>query len=136
MRRLILKSKIHRARVTAASVDYEGSISIDPELMAAADILSYEQVHVFDITNGARLVTYAIPGAGGEICINGAAARLVDVDDLVIVASFCDLAPAETEAFRPRLVYVDSENRINAVKRPAIADTAATPETVPADGKD
>lgn len=124
MRRMILKSKIHRAAVTAASIDYEGSITIDAELMRAADILPYEQVHVFDVDNGNRLVTYAIAGDAGEICVNGAAARLVDIGDEVIIASFCDLAPAELKSFRPSLVYVDGHNRITATRRPAVMETA------------
>lgn len=123
MRRVILKSKIHRATVTAASIDYEGSISIDTELMRAADILPFEQVHVFDVNNGARLMTYAIPGSQGEICVNGAAARLVSIGDEVIIASFCDLAPAELEDFRPMLVYVDSGNRITGTRSPAVMDS-------------
>lgn len=125
MRRMLLKSKIHRATVTAASIDYEGSITIDAELLRAADILPYEQVHVFDVNNGARLVTYALSGSRGEICINGAAARLVDVGDEVIIASFCDLSPAELDRFRPRLVYVDGHNRITRTSDPAINDTGA-----------
>lgn len=122
MRRIILKSKIHRATVTDASIDYEGSITIDSELMAAADILPYEQVHVFDVNNAARFVTYAIPGGRGVICVNGAAARLVDVGDEVIILSFCELMPAELEGFRPRLVYVDADNRMT---------DAASPEIIP-----
>jgi aspartate 1-decarboxylase len=133
MRRLMLKSKIHRATVTAASIDYEGSISIDSSLMAAADILPYEQVHVFDVANGARLVTYAIPGSDGEICVNGAAARLVDVGDEVIIASFCDLAAAEIEDFRPRLVYVDSDNLITDTNSPAVGGFT---KAVPASGQE
>jgi len=117
----MLKGKIHRATVTAASVDYEGSITIDSRLMEAADILAYEQVHVFDVDNGARLVTYAIPGGAGEICMNGAAARLVDVGDQVIIASFCELAPAEVDSFSPRLVYVDSSNSITGTKSPPVS---------------
>lgn len=130
MRRTILKSKIHRATVTASSVDYEGSITIDRSLMEAADVMPFEQVHVFDVENGSRLVTYAIPGGSGEICVNGAAARLVDVGDNVIIASFCDLAPAELENFRPRLVYVDGRNRITGTHSPSVCgsgEDAASP---------
>ncbi|MEK7816901.1 MAG: aspartate 1-decarboxylase [Actinomycetota bacterium] len=112
MRRIMLKSKIHRATVTAASVDYEGSITIDRNLMEAADIFTCEQVHVLDVNNGARLVTYAMPGESGEICINGAAARKVDVGDKVIIISYGGLVPREWEGFQPRLILVDEENRI------------------------
>src|SRR4030067_649927 len=88
--RTMLKSKIHRAHVTGANVGYEGSITLDPELMDAADILPFEQVHVLDITNGARLQTYAIEGprGSGEVVINGAAARMVGEGDLVIVLTY------------------------------------------------
>lgn len=116
MRRIMMKSKIHRATVTAASVDYEGSITIDSELMAAADIFAYEQVHVLDVNNGTRLVTYAIPGEAGEICVNGAAARLVDIGDLVIIISYGGLVPREWEGFEPKVVKVDAANRITAVE--------------------
>lgn len=111
MRRTMMKSKIHRATVTAASVDYEGSITIDRALMSAADIMPHEQVHVLDIRNGARLVTYAIPGEAGEICVNGAAARLVDIGDLVIIISYADYAASELEGFEPKVVRVDEANR-------------------------
>ncbi len=112
MRTIMMKSKIHRARVTAADVDYEGSITIDAALMEAAGIRRYEQVHVFDVTNGERLVTYALPGNDGEICINGAAARRVRVGDEVIILSFGGFAARELEGFQPRLVKVDAENRL------------------------
>lgn len=115
MRRIMLKSKIHRARVTAASIDYEGSITIDERLMEAADILPHEQVHIYDITNGVRLVTYAIPGAEGEVCVNGAAARKVDVDDVVIIVSYGGFVPREWASHDPRVVSVDTDNRITAI---------------------
>ena len=116
--RTMLKGKIHRARVTHANVDYEGSISIDKTLMEAADILPYEQVHVLDINNGARLTTYAIeaePGSG-EIGIQGAAARLVSVGDKVIILSYCQVEEAEARSHHPTLVYVNEENAITEVK--------------------
>lgn len=116
MRRIMLKSKIHRATVTAASVDYEGSISIDSELMKAADILAHEQVHVLDVDNGARLVTYAIPGNPGEICMNGAAARKVAVGDTVIIVSYGGLVPKEWPDHEPVIVLVDKDNRISSIK--------------------
>jgi aspartate 1-decarboxylase len=112
----MLKSKIHRATVTAASVDYEGSITIDSELMAAADILEHEQVHVLDVDNGARLVTYAIPGDPGEICVNGAAARKVGIGDTIIVVSYGGLVPKEWPGHEPVIVLVDKDNRISSIK--------------------
>lgn len=117
MRRIMLKSKIHRATVTGASVDYEGSITVDRELMEAADIREYEQVHVLDISNGQRLETYAIAGGPGEICINGAAARLVEVGDMVIILSYVDLAPGELAEHRPLVVNVDKDNRLLQAER-------------------
>lgn len=116
--RVMLKSKIHRARVTHANTDYEGSISIDKTLMEAADILPYEQVHVLDINNGARLTTYAIEAEPdrGEIGIQGAAARLVSVGDKVIILSYCHVEEAEAHRHHPALVYVNEENAITEVK--------------------
>ena len=112
--RTMLKGKIHRARVTEANIDYEGSITIDKDLMEAADILPYEQVHVLDVDNGARLVTYAIEGerGSGVICMNGAAARLVYKGDTVIIISYCTLSDFEAHNHVPRLVYVNSKNQI------------------------
>ncbi|MCL4473502.1 MAG: aspartate 1-decarboxylase [Actinobacteria bacterium] len=121
MLRNMLKGKIHRATVTAASVDYAGSITIDSELMASADILAHEQVHVLDIDNGARLVTYAIPGGPGEICVNGAAARQVAVGDRVIIISYAEFTSAELTSYVPRIVLVDDDNRISRI------DAAADP---------
>jgi aspartate 1-decarboxylase len=113
VRRTLLKSKIHRATVTEADPEYEGSVSIDARLMAAADLLPFERVEIWDCTNGARLATYAIPAAAGsgEICINGAAAHRVKPGDIVIVASFCELDDAEARGFQPRRVFVDARNR-------------------------
>jgi aspartate 1-decarboxylase len=110
----MLKSKIHRATVTEANVEYEGSVSIDVDLLEAADILPWERVEIWDCTNGARLATYAIEGerGSGEICINGAAAHLVKPGDTVIIASFVQLDDAEARALRPRRVFVDARNRI------------------------
>ncbi len=112
MTRTMMSGKIHRATVTAADLDYVGSISLDPELMRAADILENEQVHVLDITNGNRLETYVIPGAPGEVCLNGAAAHLVDVGDLVIVVAYEQMSRAEALDHSARVVLVDEENRI------------------------
>jgi aspartate 1-decarboxylase len=111
MRRRMLKSKIHRATVTEADLNYIGSISLDPELMAAADILEHEQVAVLDIDNGARFETYAITGQPGQVCLNGAAARLVHVGDKVIVITYADYADAELEGYAPTVVHVDQWNR-------------------------
>ncbi|HZP26173.1 MAG TPA: aspartate 1-decarboxylase [Dehalococcoidia bacterium] len=112
--RTMLKSKIHRATVTEANINYEGSITLDPLLMEAADLLPFEQVHVLDINNGERLTTYVIEGRrdSGQICINGAAARLVNEGDFVIVLSYATLAEEEARSHKPTLVYVDADNRI------------------------
>ena len=120
--RTMLKGKIHRARVTDANLNYEGSITIDTLLMEAADILPYEMVHVLDIDNGARFETYAIDGerGSGEICINGAAARLVAKGDLVIILAYEVVSDEEARSAKPRLVYVDENNE------PLIAGVFAT----------
>ena len=110
MRRRMLKSKIHRATVTEADLNYIGSISLDPELMTAADILEHEQVVVLDIDNGARFETYAIIGQPGQVCLNGAAARLVHVGDKVIIITYADYEDAELKAFTPTVVHVDQWN--------------------------
>ncbi len=112
--RTMLKSKIHRATVTDANLDYEGSIAIDRLLMEAADILPYEMVHVLNVNNGARLQTYAIEGerGSGEICINGAAARLVSKGDTVIILSYIAVGEEEARFIEPKLVYVDEQNAI------------------------
>ncbi len=115
--RVMLKSKIHRARVTDANIDYEGSITIDKKLMEAADIFPYEQVHVLDVNNGARFTTYAIGGEKGEICLNGAAARLVVKGDIVIILSYCHVEDDEARNFMPKMVYVDAQNAITKTKR-------------------
>jgi aspartate 1-decarboxylase len=112
----MLKSKIHRATVTDANLNYEGSITIDRNLMKAADILPYEQVHVVDVNNGSRLVTYAIEGESGEICLNGAAARLVHKGDTVIILSYTNVEDDKLQDFHPTLVYVDAKNQITAKK--------------------
>ncbi|HUO47381.1 MAG TPA: aspartate 1-decarboxylase [Acidimicrobiales bacterium] len=110
MRRRMMKSKIHRATVTDANLDYVGSISLDPELMRLADIVEWEQVAVLDIDNGARFETYAIVGGPGEVCLNGAAARLVHRGDKVIVITYADYEAAELEDFAPTVVHVDGQN--------------------------
>ncbi len=116
MRRTFLKSKIHRATVTHADLEYEGSVSIDEDLLEAAGIWEYEAVHVWNITRGTRLQTYAIRGerGSGVICINGAAAHLNKPGDLVILASFAEMEESEARAFKPTVVLVDGQNRIVA----------------------
>ena len=112
MRRRMMNAKIHRARVTDADLNYVGSISIDPILMKAADILPNEQVSVYNLMNGARFETYAIEGSeDGQICLNGAAARLAQVGDLVIIVTFADLEEHELAGHEPRIVVVDGDNR-------------------------
>ena len=115
MLRTMCKSKIHRATVTGADLNYVGSITIDPVLMEAADLMEYEQVHVVNINNGARFETYVIPGepGAGEICLNGAAARLAHPGDRVIVISYAQYSEAELEKYRPVFIFVDEQNRIS-----------------------
>jgi aspartate 1-decarboxylase len=110
----MMKSKIHRATVTDANLHYVGSITIDRELMDLADMLENEQVHVLDIDNGARFETYVIPGGPGQICLNGAAARLVQPGDKVIIITYGDYDDAELDGFLPRVVHVDQDNRLSA----------------------
>ena len=112
--RTMLKSKIHRATVTDANLHYEGSVTVDPDLMDAAELLPYEQVHLLDIDNGARLQTYVIEGerGSGEIVVNGAAAHLIHRGDTMIVISYVTLPEEEARRLEPRLVYVDEANRI------------------------
>lgn len=114
MQRFFLKSKIHRATVTEANLDYEGSVTIDADLMQAAQIAEFEQVHVYDITNGNRIITYAIvgPAGSGTICINGAAAHKVHPGDLVILATYALLNDDESRQLKPQIVQVDKQNRM------------------------
>ena len=126
MRRRMLKSKIHRATVTEADLNYIGSISLDPELMAAADILEHEQVAVLDIDNGARFETYAITGQPGQVCLNGAAARLVHVGDKVIIITYADYEREELEHHTPTVVHVDQWNRAVPENRTVTASAAGS----------
>lgn len=114
MMRTMLKSKIHRATITDSDLHYVGSITIDPDLLEAADILDYEQVSVVDVDNGARFETYTIPGQRGsrEIKVNGAAARMVHTGDTIIVISYGQYDPADLESYEPVVVHVDRTNRI------------------------
>ena len=130
MQRQMLKSKIHRATITDCDIDYVGSVTLDPELMRQADLLPNEQVHIWDIANGARFVTYAIEGepGSGVVQVNGAAARLVRRGDKVIVASFATFGPDDLEHYSPVVVHVDDDNRPVAVD--SHPEVLLTPETV------
>lgn len=114
----MLKSKIHRATVTEANLDYVGSITIDEELLEKSGILEYEKVAVVDITNGARLETYTIAGERGSgiICLNGAAAKLINKGDLVIIMAYADMTPEDAKEAKPKVVFVDGDNKIKSVK--------------------
>jgi aspartate 1-decarboxylase len=130
VRRRMLKSKIHRAVVTDANLHYVGSVTIDRDLLEAADILEHEQVAVVDIDNGARLETYAIAGVrgSGDLCLNGAAARLVRPGDRVIVISYADYDDAEMDGYAPRVVHVDTSNRqVDEVTAELLAAAQAGP---------
>jgi aspartate 1-decarboxylase len=111
---VMLKSKIHKARVTDRVIDYEGSTTIDRALMDAVGILPYEQIQVYDISNGQRFETYAIaaPAGSGEVCVNGAAARLVEIGDEIIVASYAVLSEKDVAGHKPVIIILDAENRI------------------------
>ncbi|MBL8793534.1 MAG: aspartate 1-decarboxylase [Planctomycetia bacterium] len=113
----MLKGKIHRATVTQAELDYEGSLTVDASLLEAADILPFEEIHVWNVTRGTRLVTYAMVGepGSGTICVNGAGAHLVQPGDIVIVAAFVALERHEAPHHRPKVVLLDEKNRIKAI---------------------
>ncbi len=115
----MLKSKIHRATVTEANLDYEGSLTVDANLLEAADILQGEQIHVWNVTRGNRLVTYAMTGqpGSGVMCVNGAGAHLVQPGDIVIVATFADMDETEARTYRPKVIFVDEKNRIRPLAR-------------------
>ncbi len=114
MNRTMLKSKVHRATITDSDLNYVGSITMDPDLLEAADILEHELVHVLDVNNGARFETYTIAGrrGSGEVKVNGAAARLVHTGDIVIVVSYASYDEAELKTYEPRVVHVDATNQI------------------------
>jgi aspartate 1-decarboxylase len=122
MRLNVFKSKIHRATVTHADLEYEGSVTIDSDLLDAANILPYEAVHIWNVTRGTRLVTYALAGprGSGAVCVNGAAAHLNRPGDLVILATYADMDPAEARSYVPTVVRVDASNRILAEKGPEL----------------
>ncbi len=113
----MLKGKIHRATVTQADLDYVGSITIDEDLMKASGILEYEQVHIVDINNGARFETYVIAGEPGSgiICLNGAAARMVQKNDKIIIMAYCTLTEEELKTYKPTVVFVDDDNKVEKV---------------------
>jgi aspartate 1-decarboxylase len=115
----MLKGKIHRATVVQAELHYVGSITVDPDLLEAANILEYEMVQVVDIDNGNRLETYTIAGerGSGMICLNGAAARLVSAGDKVIIMCYCDMSPEEAKTHQPHVVFVDEKNQIETITR-------------------
>ncbi len=117
MRRRMFLGKIHRATVTQADLDYEGSVTIDTDLLEAAGILEHEEVHIWDVTNGNRLATYALagPAGSGVVCINGAAAHLISPGDIVILATFGDMEDSEARTHSPRVVFVDDANRITGL---------------------
>lgn len=118
MRRRMFLGKIHRATITHADLDYEGSVTIDTDLLDAAGILEHEEVHIWNVTRGTRLSTYALQGprGSGVICVNGAAAHHVEVGDLVIIASFVVLEDAEALTWRPKAVFVDRHNRLTELR--------------------
>ncbi len=124
MKRFMLKSKIHRARITGAELHYEGSLSLDLALMESADLLPFEKIEVYNVSNGARFSTYVIPAPrhSGEVRLNGAAARMGAVGDIVIIASYGLFDREELEGFRPYLVYVDENNQIREVRREMVIE--------------
>lgn len=123
----MMKSKVHRATVTDANLHYVGSITLDTTLMRLADIREHEQVHVLDIDNGARFETYAIPGGPGDVCLNGAAARLVQPGDRVIVITYADYEDAELDGYEPLVVHVDTANRpVSAEQAAELAGTSGS----------
>ena len=115
MRVILLKSKIHRCTVTEARPDYEGSLSIDPKIMRQAHILPYEQLHIYDVTNGNRIITYAIEGGPGEFGVNGAAAHQIRKGDIIIVATYAPMELAEAKKYQPTVVLVGPKNKVKSV---------------------
>ena len=133
MRRTMMKSKIHRATVTLAELHYEGSLSIDEDLLDAADILPAEQIHVWDVTNGTRLVTYAIAAkrGSGVMQVNGAGAHLIQPGDIVIVATFTTLKTRDARKHQPLVIFVDAENKIKAAPTVDASEPTELMETPP-----
>ncbi len=122
MIRTMLKSKIHRATVTGSDLNYEGSIAIDTELCKAADLLEFEKVEIYNINNGARFSTYVIPGRRGEVSLNGAAARMVQPGDLVIIASYVNLPDEEAKDLKPKIVLVTELNALVVQPEPPVVN--------------
>jgi aspartate 1-decarboxylase len=121
VQRVLMKSKIHRATVTRADLHYEGSCSIDPELMRLADIVVGEQLHIVNVNNGSRAITYAIEGTPGEVALNGAMAHIGEVGDLVILITYAQVDEAERASFHAKVVHVDGRNRPKARTRDRVA---------------
>ena len=117
MQRQMMKSKIHRATVTSTDVDYEGSLTVDADLLAAADILPHEQIHVWDVTNGVRLITYALPGrrGSGEVQVNGAGAHLIKTGDTIIIATYATLDDEEAKVHEPLVIFVNDQNQVKGL---------------------
>jgi aspartate 1-decarboxylase len=132
MRRTVFKSKIHRATVTDGNLNYEGSLSIDRDLLDAADILPNEQIHVWDVTNGTRLITYALAAerGSGQVCVNGAGAHLIKKGNLVIIATFTEMRTKEAKRYEPTVVFVDDANKIKELP----GDAADVPAEKPSNG--
>ncbi|MEN3028295.1 MAG: aspartate 1-decarboxylase [Aquificaceae bacterium] len=124
MQRFMLKSKVHRVKVTGSELHYEGSLSLDVALMEAADLLPFEKIEVYNVSNGARFSTYVIPAPrySGEVRLNGAAARLGAIGDIIIIASYALYGEKELEEYRPYLVYVDEYNQIREVRRDMVIE--------------
>ncbi len=131
MRRRMFLGKIHRATVTGADLDYEGSVTIDTALMEAAGFVPFEEVHIWNVTRGSRLVTYVLPGPEGVVCVNGAAAHHNRAGDLVILARFGELDDAEARTHAPQVVFVDQDNRM-VEARPEVAGPQQAPSRAPA----
>ena len=127
MLRPFCRAKIHRVTITEANLQYQGSLTVDTDLMAAAGLLPYEQVHVVNVNNGSRLETYVIegPAGSGVVCLNGAAARLGAAGDLAIIIAYALVDERELADYAPAFVYVDAENRVVEVKRPAVLSEGA-----------
>jgi len=127
MMRTVLKSKIHRAKVTAAELEYSGSLTLDPDIMQAADMLPFEKVLVVNFNNGARIETYLIVGekGSGTVCLNGPAARLGMLGDIVTIMSFAVVEDSEARGLQPKIVYVDERNRVKEVKVGSIHDESS-----------
>ncbi len=132
MQRTMFRSKIHRATVTQANLDYEGSVTLDETLMEAADILEFEAVHLWNVTRGSRVTTYALRGerGSGTVCVNGAAAHLNQPGDIIIIATFGNMSEDEARNFRPKVVRVDARNRVVGTEQevPGPARPLASPK--------